>query len=228
MASTESEPGSPASHGGDKAVHLGTWKSNGSVDHANSDVFSLACLFSDILTIYTKRKLSAFVSHRSSKHRRPRESAPPDASFHSSMDQVHSWLDGLTKSGRDKKDVVLMKCISLVRDMMVRNPTLRPGVWRIEKELYRLVLGLSEEVLPHCGMHTAVNVDVGLGLFDGWGDESSELLVGTSVSTEPSERSTWVLEPEGFGFAEAKPGSLEEKLGRLGNRSTGLFYSVGT
>jgi serine/threonine protein kinase len=186
IVSLDSPPCSPTSGG---AVHLGTWKSPTATDHWNCDVFSLACVFVDILTFYAKKKSSAFISHRSSKHRRPRESAPPDASFHANMGQVESWLDGIEKRATDKKDDALSGCLKITREMLQRDPVGRPSARRVEKELYKIVLGMTDEELPHCGVHTLVGKEVdgeegegeadGLGLLGGWpsGTDSSGTLV---------------------------------------------------
>ncbi|KAI5859026.1 kinase-like domain-containing protein [Tricharina praecox] len=203
-SSQESPPSSPVF---EKSVHVGTWRSPTKVDYWNSDVFSLACIHVEILTFYIKRKSSAFASHRSCKNRRPRESAPPDASFHANMGQVDSWLDSIEKRAKDKHDNVLLGCLNVCRDMLQRDPVLRPTARRIEKELYKLVLGITDEELPHCGMHTVV-VE-GEENFPGWTEEYF------GQSSPVSEDAL------GLSFAEVKPGSLEEKLRKL-SYSSGL------
>jgi len=201
------ESTSPTSPVFEKPVHLGTWKNPTTTDRGywNSDIFSLACIFADILTFYTKRKASSFSSHRSSGSRRPRGSAPPDVSFHANMGQVESWLDGIEKRAKDKRDDTLIASLELVRDMFQRDPLLRPSSRRVEKELYKIILGMTDEELPHCGMHTIVGIDAGLGedgegFREAWGD-------GTSTSS---------MTEESFGSGDVKPESFEERIRKFG------------
>jgi len=209
-SSQESPPSSPVF---EKSVHVGAWRNPRKVDFWNSDIFSLACIYVDILTFYAKRKSSAFVSHRSCKNRRPRESTPPDASFHANMGQVDSWLDSIGERAKGKRDNALLSCLNISRDMLQRDPVLRPSARRIEKELYKTVIGMADDDLPHCGMHNLVTE--GEESFPGW--------------TEECVRQTSLVEDAGgLGFGEVKPGTLEEKLRKLGlsvgsksKRSTG-------
>ncbi|KAF8542842.1 kinase-like domain-containing protein [Trichophaea hybrida] len=211
------ESTSPTSPVFEKAVHLGTWKNPTTTDRGywNSDVFSLACIFADILTFYTKRKASSFSSHRSCGSRRPRGSAPPDVSFHANMGQVESWLDQIEKRAKDKHDDTLIASLELVREMFQRDPLLRPSSRRVEKELYKIILAMTDEELPHCTMHTIMGIDAGLGedgegFRDTWGDGRS-----TSSMTE-----------ESLGFEDIKPGTFEDRIRKFGRgtrskRSTG-------
>lgn len=227
--SSDSLPSSPV----EKSIHLGAWKTDYTVDHSNSDVYSLGCIFADILTVYAKRKSSAFHSHRSARNRRPRESAPPDASFHANMHQVESWFDGIEKRARDKNDATLEGCIGLVHDMMHRDPAQRPRARMVEKELYKTVLGMSEEGLPHCGMHTIVEVDAGLGLFGGWDEDRASVESLEAVVAERKHHSFGDVKHRSFD-EEVKHG-FEEKLRRLGLAKRGptapgvtaLIYAVG-
>jgi serine/threonine protein kinase len=132
------------------------------------DVFSLACIFLDILTLLLKRKASAFSSHRSSKNKRAgRGGAVADSSFHANLSQVESWMRALEKDASKKKDDRIFSTIapilSVCRIMLERNPEQRPDAWQVENEMYKI---LAETMAPdgrkpHCGVHLLSSDGIG-------------------------------------------------------------------
>lgn len=164
------------------STQIGQWTTLASTP-SKSDVFSLACVFLDIFTFQAKRKSTAFTSHRSHKNRRPRESAPPDSSFHSNLGQVGTWIDTLQKDARKKLDTPLSDGLEFCREMLQRDPEARPDPRAVADRLYHTVVGPAvAPAMPHCGMHSVV--DPGLAMFEGWLPQKD--CFGRSLSTSSS------------------------------------------
>lgn len=170
------------------STQIGQWTAFAS-NPSKSDVFSLACIFLEILTFQAKRKTTAFASHRSHKNRRSRESAPPDSSFHSNLGQVETWItDSLMKDARKKMDIPFSDGLGLCREMLQRDPENRPDPRGVVGRLYHTVVAPAvAPELPHCG---GSEVDVSMGLFTGWKDESGRSLSTASSLGRASKRST--------------------------------------
>lgn len=159
--------GEDISHGtGFKGTEIGQWTAQVSLP-SKSDVFSLACIFLEILNFHAKRKSSVFATHRSLKNRRPRESAPPDSSFHSNLGQVDTWIDRLHRDARKKTDKSFADCLELCREMLQRDPEARPEPRGVADQLYHTIVGSAVAPdRPHCGMHSVL--DPTLAMFGGW------------------------------------------------------------
>lgn len=166
ISPSDSSP--PSSPNMDRHVQLSAWRKSANISREKAQVFSLGCVFLDILTFYCKKRTSSFVSHRTSKSRRSREGAPPDASFHANMPQVETWIEQLEKYAGKKGDIPLGEALGAIHEMLERNPLLRPGIRRVEETVYRVAMGISENEMPHCGQHTVVGVDPNLALLGGW------------------------------------------------------------
>ncbi|RPA98554.1 kinase-like protein [Choiromyces venosus 120613-1] len=168
-------------------VSVGGWSSATPAHPTTSDMFSLGCLYLDILSFKQKRKTTAFISHRSAKNRRPRESGPPDASFHANLGQVDSWIEGLLKATRKKPDRALVEALSITRRMLSRDPGARPGARRVADEGYSVVRSVCKGVeMPCCGVHNIVAGNAEGEIFGGWGVESLVLKTQTSRSSSGS------------------------------------------
>ncbi|TGZ81680.1 hypothetical protein EX30DRAFT_354901 [Ascodesmis nigricans] len=177
----------------DRSIRLGSWTSRPSATRERADVFSLGCIFLDLLSFHAKKKPSAFIFHRTAKNRRPREGAPPDASFHSNLPQVELWMDQLEKHAGKKQDRVMADALAVVREMLEPQPAVRASIRRTEQNLYRVVLGLEQNCTPHCG---AGNSILGGGVDPGGNDRMKRLTTvsssttGRSKSTNSGKRTT--------------------------------------
>lgn len=187
--STQSEDS--VSSTGSTSTQVGQWTTTQSLP-SKSDVFSLACVFLEILNFRAKRKTNAFATHRSLKNRRPRESAPPDSSFHSNLGQVDSWIENLHKDARKKCDTPFADALGLCREMLQRDPEARPEPRGVADRLYHTIVGPAvAPEMPHCGMHSVV--DPSLCMFGGWvpqRDDSGQSLSTASSIGRASKRST--------------------------------------
>jgi serine/threonine protein kinase len=118
-----------------------------------ADVFSLACIYLDIISFLLKKP--KFSSYRAAKNQRPgRGSALPDLSFHQNLEQVESWAVLLEKEASKKDDKLFQSMtavLKLCKQMMMRDPTLRPTAQSVELDLYKILVPILTPETPHCG-----------------------------------------------------------------------------
>lgn len=169
-------------YAGHRGTEVSQWTAEVSLP-SKSDVFSLACIFLEIFSFHSKRKSSVFATHRSIKNRRPRESAPPDSSFHANLSQVDSWIERLHRDARKKTDKPFADGLELCREMLRRGPETRPEPRDVADQLYHTVVGPAVAPdRPHCGMHSVI--DPTLAMFGGWvsqKDSSGRCLSASSM-----------------------------------------------
>lgn len=124
-------------------------------DPQRSDIFSLACIFLDILSHLLKRKNTHFASHRSSKNRSAgRGGAPADASFHVNLAQVAAWIDILDGDAFAKDDQLFRgvpPMLALISKMLARDPKQRPTAAQVEERLDDALFRFAHVARPHCG-----------------------------------------------------------------------------
>lgn len=209
----------PSSPNMDRHVQLSAWRKSVNVSREKAEVFSLGCVFLDILTFYCKKRTSSFISHRSAKNRRPREGAPPDASFHANIPQVETWIEQLEKHAGKKGDMPLGEALGAVREMLERNPLIRPGIRRVEETVYHVAMGISDTEMPHCGQHTVVGVDPNLALLGGWS------ACGTTRTSGASTESAGDVVELKMGFEKVglglEPGEWERRRESTATTATG-------
>ncbi|KAI5797528.1 kinase-like domain-containing protein [Peziza echinospora] len=134
-------PISPVSSSGNSNIlHIGLshWVAT-SNNPSKSDVFSLGCIFLDIVSFLMKRRTSAFIAHRIKRQRRPRQSATPDQSFHANLGQVETWVDGLESDAEKKDDATLSCILRLIRSMIERDPSERPHPRQVSYSLFKIL-----------------------------------------------------------------------------------------
>lgn len=95
-----------------------------------SDVFSLGCVFLDILTFLCGLRPADFSKHRGSKVPVPgRRAAYYDGSFHANLARLESWMKEVERGSRNQGENV-WQCVpgllGLVQDMVRLNPVDRP------------------------------------------------------------------------------------------------------
>lgn len=106
---------------------------------SKSDIFSLGCIFLDILTLLLKKRLSEFIAHRRKNQRRPRQSAVADQSFHSNLCRVETWITKLEHETERKQDKTVTQILRLVRSMLERDPRDRPHPHQVSHALYKFL-----------------------------------------------------------------------------------------
>ena len=123
-----------------------------------SDIFSLAAITLDILTVLCKRKLSSFTHHRGAKNRTAgRGGGVADSSFHldRNADQVFSWISLLEKDAEKKRKsdfavfgVGVLGMLKVSRGMLSKDPSGRPSAREVEDMFRELIRRAGIEV--HC------------------------------------------------------------------------------
>ena len=85
-----------------KATMVQAWKSTAR-DMAAADIFGLAAVSMDMITVLCSRSVSSFTKHRASKNRNAgRGGSVADASFHANLAQIVSWAETLVKDAEKK------------------------------------------------------------------------------------------------------------------------------
>lgn len=120
----------------------------------DSDVFSLGCVFLDILSFILKRSPMTFSAHRSAKNK-ARSGGNADASFHANPDQVISWIQDLEKRAMKKEDKAMHGIPSILRlceHMLAANPASRPTSRFVEETLHDILVkeSLMRASTLHC------------------------------------------------------------------------------
>lgn len=125
-----------------------------------SDVFSLGCIYLDILTFLLKKKATDFVKHRSSKQKTSGSgravTARTDTSFHGNIDKVRSWmktLDDIAFEMDDNAFRSIPHIMDLIHGMLSQNPGLRPDARVVRDRLFGILSNYSGMSDLHCGAH---------------------------------------------------------------------------
>ncbi|KAI7533485.1 kinase-like protein, partial [Hortaea werneckii] len=100
-----------------------------------SDIYSLACVFLDILTFLLRGKLNDFVRFRgspiaTSPSDRTKGKVRLDHSFHCNPEKVEAWIDTLREESERRSEEVfrgMPDLLRLIQRMMAQNALLRPS-----------------------------------------------------------------------------------------------------
>ncbi|KAI7668306.1 hypothetical protein KC319_g6431 [Hortaea werneckii] len=100
-----------------------------------SDIYSLACVFLDILTFLLRGKLNDFVRFRASRTAtspsdRTKGKVRLDHSFHCNPEKVEAWIDTLREESERRSEEVfrgMPDLLRLIQRMMAQNALLRPS-----------------------------------------------------------------------------------------------------
>ncbi|KAH0538887.1 hypothetical protein FGG08_004543 [Glutinoglossum americanum] len=129
------------------------WQNN-TPDFQKSDVFSLGCIWLDIMTILLKRKSTSFSSHRSAKNKKPGIGGGlPDMSFHANIGQLESWIGLLKRDASKKEDRIFRfvpSILALTQSMLSRDPNIRPRPHECEELLHRVLASALFPEITHC------------------------------------------------------------------------------
>jgi serine/threonine protein kinase len=106
-------------------------------DPQKSDIFSLGCVFLDIVTVFMKRR--PFSSLRSALGKTAGVGGgPPDSSYHKNLEQVYIWIGILAKDASKNEDKIFRSVshiLQLVTRMLSLNPSNRPGAQFVRSRL---------------------------------------------------------------------------------------------
>lgn len=123
-----------------------------------ADIFSLGCVFLEIISFMLKKKPHEFVKHRSSKQKVTTggKSTRTDSSFHVNLDKVESWMAVLEKASCEHEDDAfraIPHILTLVREMLSTTPNGRPNARNVRDRLLEILT--THTTIPdiHCGAH---------------------------------------------------------------------------
>ncbi|KAH9828090.1 Protein tyrosine kinase [Teratosphaeria destructans] len=115
-----------------------------------SDIYSLACVFLDIITFMIKGKLNDFVRFRGTRISAPasKNKVRLDHSFHCNVDKIDAWIEILKQDSERQHEQIFQgvpELLRLVRLMMAQNALLRPSAQEVRDRL-------QEVLVSQCGV----------------------------------------------------------------------------
>jgi serine/threonine protein kinase len=157
-----------------------------------ADVFSLGCVFIEIITFMLKKKPHDFVKYRTSKQKinTGGKSSRTDSSFHANLDKIDTWLEVLEKASFEHDDDAFRAIpyiLTLVRSMLSRAPVVRPAARDVRDKLLEIVL--NETSIPdiHCGAHKH---DIGFAPSSDGDSSAASLRTMSTMSSSASDTDT--------------------------------------
>lgn len=108
-----------------------------------SDIWSLGCIFLDILTFMIKGKNNEFVKFRSTRVT-TKNRTRTDSSFHNEPDKIWAWIDLLEEESTRHGEQIyrgVPDLLRLIRSMMAQNATLRPTARDVRDRIQEIMVG---------------------------------------------------------------------------------------
>lgn len=123
-----------------------------------ADVFSLGCVFLEIVTFMLKKKPQEFIRHRSTKHKNNAggKNSRTDSSYHANLDKVSTWIDILEKASCEHEDEAfraVSHVLNLIRSMLSEAPASRPLARDVRNKLFEILRDQTSREDIHCGAH---------------------------------------------------------------------------
>lgn len=120
-----------------------------------SDIFSLGCIFLDILTFLLRGKITEFTKFRATRVQMTgsRNRIRMDRSFHCDPDKVEIWMQLLQEdsqrqaSGGHHVYRGISELLNLIRQMLLQNPALRPTAQEVRDRV-------QDILVDQCGIET--------------------------------------------------------------------------
>lgn len=140
-----------------KNTAIQTWRSTAN-DLPATDVFGLAAVTIDMLTVLCSRTVSSFSKHRASKNRQAgRGGGLADSSFHANLPQVGTWAELLHKDAEKKirknsGDVfrAVGPILQVMLQCLAREPQKRASVSSLSQRLKRHLADFGDFQQLHC------------------------------------------------------------------------------
>ncbi|KAF2119324.1 kinase-like domain-containing protein [Lophiotrema nucula] len=124
-----------------------------------ADIFSLGCIFLDIITFMMKKKTHEFVKHRSCKQKITTggKNSRTDSSFHANLERIDTWIKVVEDvSFEHDEDAfrAVPHILTLVRTMLSRAPALRPTARDVRDRLLEILYQCTAIPHAHCAAHS--------------------------------------------------------------------------
>jgi serine/threonine protein kinase len=154
-----------------------------------ADIFSLGCVFLEIITFMLKKKPHDFVKHRTSKQRTNTggKNSRTDSSYHVNLDKVETWMNTLEKASFEHDDDAfraIPPVLNIIRGMLSKAPMLRPAARDVRDKIFDVLFENTSIPDIHCGAHKH---DVGIAASSYSGsDRASLMTMSTMTSTSSS------------------------------------------
>lgn len=125
-------------------------------DPIKGDIYSLGCIYLELLTVLMKRSSRTFSRHRASKLSQPPSRTTPraDSSFHANAAEVETWVSNLAKDARQKEDRLfrgITHLLNLTLRMLSPHPMDRPSARFCEERVYEILTNNAGVEGTHCG-----------------------------------------------------------------------------
>lgn len=124
-----------------------------------ADIFSLACVFLEIISFMLKKKPHDFIKHRTTKQRSNTggKSSRTDSSFHANLEKIESWMVILEKASCEQDEDAFRAIpyiLTLIREMLNTTPNARPNARNVRDKLLEILA--THTTIPdiHCGAHS--------------------------------------------------------------------------
>ncbi|KAF2267188.1 kinase domain-containing protein [Lojkania enalia] len=162
-----------------------------------ADVFSLGCIFLDILTFMLKKKTHEFVKHRSSKQKiiTGGKNSKTDSSFHANLERIDTWIKVVEDASfQHEEDAfrAVPHIMILIRGMLSRAPVIRPTARDVRDRLLDILIQHTAIPNVHCGahIHDTVLATTSLSGSDQASTMTSSRASMSTISTDSSDADT--------------------------------------
>jgi serine/threonine protein kinase len=156
-----------------------------------ADIFSLGCVFLEIITFMLKKKAHDFIKHRTSKQRTHTggKNSRTDSSYHVNLDKVETWMNLLEKTSFEHDDDAfraIPHILQIVRSMLSRSPMIRPAARDVRDKIFDILFNYTSIPDIHCGAHKH---DVGVAASSYSGSDRASLMTMSTMSSTSSSTS---------------------------------------
>ncbi|TID26447.1 hypothetical protein E6O75_ATG00940 [Venturia nashicola] len=126
-------------------------------DSRLADIFSLGCVFIDIITYLFKKRITDFIKYRQTKTKKANgKGSHIDASYHGNPGKVVSWMETLEAEAKTSDDPTLRAIphlLRLIRKMLNPNPALRPNAEAVRSRVFDALVSYGSLTLHCTGKH---------------------------------------------------------------------------
>ena len=125
-------------------------------DRRASDIYSLSCVFLDIITFVLKHKPQDFSKHRSTKYKNTKgRGTHMDTSFHNNAQKVQTWMEILehevtAQPFQDQALYALPPLFRLIAEMQNPDPQCRPSAADVQDRVYDALYNFGGMQDLHC------------------------------------------------------------------------------